>query len=87
VLTMHDIFKSLPTQDICAFHIVQMYILTQYSEADEWLGVYSEYRFIEEEAQKAKKEFQEELTIIGATIDKRGWDHMHPKKMPCSVAN
>jgi len=85
-LTMHDIFKALPTQDICAFHIVQMYIITQYSSADEWIGVYSEYRFVDEEAQKAKKEFQEELRKLGEEIDKRGWDHMHPKKMPSSVA-
>lgn len=84
-ITDRDILKYLPPFTPTAKQVAQMYIITRYSGADVYLAKYEEFRFAEEAAVQIMHKFQDELVEYGKYIDKRGWDHMHPAKIPAST--
>jgi len=85
-VTMDDIFKALPTKNISVQQVAIVKFLSTYEESYERLGLYNHYQFTEEAAMKARTTFQNDLQLIGEEIEKRGWDHMHPRLLPLSVA-
>jgi len=86
-LTDKDLMEMLPTRGITVKQIAQMYILSQFTPSVEVLGDYYEFYFVEKSILEAKAKFQKRLKEIGVKIEKRGWDHLHPRKCPQSVAN
>lgn len=86
------IVASLPTRELCAFQLGITWILSQYGEAEIWLGKYPRWLFTESEPANVVEKFKKELEKIEDIIVKRNvgvefpYTVLQPSKIPAGVA-
>lgn len=89
--TMERIMATLPNPGQAAKSVAMAYNLSQFSDADEYLGEFRDRWFVEKEAIKCQKNFQKKLIDFGDQVDARNsrlgrkYERLHPRKVPISI--
>jgi len=86
------IIASLPTRELCAYQLGITWVLSQYGEAEVWLGHYPRWLFTEPEPEEVANKFRKKLKEIEDIIEKRNdklkypYTILKPSKIPAGIA-
>lgn len=89
--TMERIMNTLPNPTQAAKSVAMAYNLSQFSNADEYLGEFRDRWFVEKEVVQCQKCFQKKLIEFGDEIDARNsrlcrkYARLHPRRVPISI--
>lgn len=90
--SLDRILKSLPTPIQSAKAVAMAYGLSQFSDADEFLGEFRERWFVDAEAVECQKIFKRDMKELEAKIEernsklKRKYNRLNPARVPINIA-
>ncbi|KAL7382969.1 hypothetical protein ABVT39_002614 [Epinephelus coioides] len=86
------IIESLPDRGRSSWHLGAVWALSQYQEAELYLGMYPDEHFVEKPVKAAMERFRKQLAEISSSIKRRNegkklpYYNMSPDRIPNSVA-
>jgi len=86
-ITIKQIVKTLPNSKIAVAQLAETFVLSRYSANEEFLGVFVEEWFVDDEAKAAQISFKQDLAKLKEIVEQRkDWPRMLPEYIPNSTA-